>query len=378
MQQILFKLSNHEISIKMKLLQKVLVLFFIFTSITCSNDQIDEPVAKNHGLVGLSLLLNQNSPPGLQGLLENINEVTSKGVNLFGMSPEWTDLEPSPNTYSFQDQIVNPLTLTDPDKTKFKSYILVLKMIDSNRKTLPTDLSSLSFDNPLVVNRFKSLIDNLAKLPSISRVSHILIGNEVDGYLSSNATEIIAFSNFFQQAINEIHIKMPLVKVGTILTFSSLVNNPTIFNALAPSSDFICYTYYPTNEATPNWQMRPPSDAIADISLMAQMAGSKPFAFTEIGYPSSIGNNSSELLQKQFVENIFDALRPFKENGKLEFIFYHGMHDYPTGFCTQYAQSQNIDATYLCEFMNNLGLKNYITGQPKQAWDTFVLKLSTW
>lgn len=362
----------------MKLFKKIISLYFLIIFIGCSKDNIDAPVEKNNGLVGLSLLLNQNSPEGLEGYLETINEITSKGVNLFGMSPEWTDLEPSPNTYSFQDQIVNPLTLTDPDKTKFKSYILVLKMIDSNRKTLPSDLSSLPFDNSLVLNRFKSLIDNLSKLPSISRISHILIGNEVDGYLSSNPTEIIAFSNFFQQAINEIHIKMPLVKVGTILTFSSVVNNPTIFNTLTPSSDFVCYTYYPTNEATPNWQMRQPSDAISDISLMAQMAGSKPFAFTEIGYPSSIENNSSELLQQQFVENIFDSLKPYKENGKLEFLFYHGMYDYPTGFCSQYAQSQNIDSTYLCDFMNNLGLKNYITGEPKQAWNSFLSKLSNW
>lgn len=362
----------------MKLFQITLSIYFTFGTTACSINKAEVPNNKNHGLIGLSLLLRQNSPQGLQGFLESINDVTSRGVNLFGMSPEWPDLEPSPNIFSFQDQIVNPLTLTDPDKTKFKSYILVLKMIDSKRKTLPADLSSLPFDNPSTINRFKSLIDNLSTLPSLSRVSHILIGNEVDGYLSSNPAELTAFSTFYQEAINEIHIKMPLVKVGTILTFSSVVNNPAIFNALSPASDFICYTYYPTNDATPNWQMRPPSDAIADINLMAQKAGNKSFAFTEIGYPSSSENHSSEILQKQFVENMFDALRHYKEDGKLEFIFYHGLYDYPTGFCSQYAQSQNIDSAYLCGFMNNLGLKNYATGVPKQSWNTFVNKLATW
>jgi hypothetical protein len=362
----------------MKLFQIALSIYLSFGSSSCTTNKTEVPNNKTHGLVGLSLLLKQNSPQGLQGFLESINDVTSKGVNLFGMSPEWPELEPSPNTFSFQDQIVNPLTLTDPDKTKFTSYILVLKMIDSKRKTLPADLSSLPFDNPSTINRFKNLIDNLSNLTSIKRVSHILIGNEVDGYLSSNPTELNAFSTFYQQAINEIHLKMPFVKAGTILTFSSVVNSPAIFDALAPASDFIGYTYYPTNDASPNWQMRPPSDVIADISFMAQKAGNKPFAFTEIGYPSSSENLSSEILQKQFVENMFDALHPYKENGQLEFIFYHGLYDYPTGFCSRYAQSQNIDSTYLCGFMNNLGLKNYVTGVPKQSWNMFVNKLTTW
>jgi hypothetical protein len=75
---------------------------------------------------------------------------------------------------------------------------------------------------------------------------------------------------------------------------------------------------------------------------------------------------------------MFDALRSYKDDGKLEFIFYHGLYDYPANYCGLYAQSQGIDSTTLCGFMNNLGLKNYRTGQPKQAWNVFVDKLKNW
>ncbi|MEP7319031.1 MAG: hypothetical protein ABI921_09825 [Panacibacter sp.] len=362
----------------MKLFETIFALCFTFAITACSGNKTVVPVNQKEGLVGLSLLLNQNSAAGLAGLLESINEVSPKGINLFGMSPEWPQLEPAALIYSLQDQIVNPLTLTDPGKTNFKSYILVLKMIDTQRKTVPSDLSALSFDDPAVISRFKSLIDNLSELPSISRVSHILIGNEVDGYLSANPAALSAFSTFYKASIAHIHTKMPQVKVGTIITFNSLTDHPEIFNTLTPSSDFICYTYYPTDNTNPNWEMRPPTDAIADIALMAQKAGDKPFAFTEIGYSSSIENNSSETLQKQFVENMFDALQPYKDEGKLAFIFYHGLYDYPPDFCSGYAQSQGIDPAYLCGFMNNLGLKNYITGQPKEAFDAFFNKLADW
>ncbi len=365
----------------MKLFEIILMLYFTFGMTACANDKTIEPdkvINQNGGLVGLSLIVNQNTPPGLPSFLAAIDDVTSKGINLFGMAPEWSELETAPFTYSLQDPLVNPLTLIDPDKTKFKSYILVLKMIDSNRKTVPADLSTHSFDAPLVMSRFKSLIDKLSTLPSIDRISHILIGNEVDGYLSANPTELNAFATFYKESINYIHRKMPLVKVGTIITFNAAINHPTIFNTLIPDSDFIGYTYYPTDDTNPNWQMRPPSDVLADITLMAAKAGDKPFAFTEIGYPSSTANNSSEILQKQFVENMFDALRSYKEKGKLEFIFYHGQYDYPTDFCVQYRQAQGVASTYLCGFMNNLGLKNYVTGQPKQAWNAFVNKLEDW
>ena len=364
----------------MKIFYNIFTLVLFFAISGCSKDD-NEPSnidQQAEGLIGIALQLHQNSPQGLNGLLESIDEVSAIGVNLFGMSPEWQELETTPNTFNFQDFLINPLTLTDPNETKFRSYILVLKMLDSNRKTVPSDLSENSFDDPLLINRFKNLIDNMSSLSEINRVSHILIGNEVDGYLTTNSTELNAFSVFYEQTVNHIHTKIPSVKVGTIITYNSVVENPIIFETLNPFSDFICYTYYPTDTTNPNWQMRSPNEVHSDILFMAEKAGNKPFSFTEIGYPSSIENNSSELLQTQFVENMFETLKPYKNAEKLEFIFYHGMYDYQPDFCVEYAQLQGIDATYLCGFMNNLGLKSYETGQSKQSWNTFVNKLSDW
>lgn len=308
----------------MRLFEIILTLYFTFGMTACANDKTIEPdkvVNQNSGLVGLSLLSNQNTPPGLPSFLASIDEVTSKGINLFGMAPEWSELETAPSTYSFQDQLVNPLTLIDTDKTKFKSYILVLKMIDSNRKTVPADLSSRSFDDPIVISRFKNLIDKLSTLPSIDRISHILIGNEVDGYLATNPTELNAFSTFYKESIHYIHTKMPLVKVGTIITFNAAVNHPTIFNTLTPDSDFICYTYYPTDDTNPNWQMRPPKEVIADITLMAAKAGNKPFAFTEIGYPSSTANNSPKYYKRNLLKICLMRFGLIKRKGNWNSFF---------------------------------------------------------
>jgi hypothetical protein len=350
-------------------------VFFITAS---CKDAMTIPGHRSDALVGLSLLTFQHSSPGLPGITASIEEVTGKGINLFGMASEWPELGPSPNNYSFQDPIINPLTLTDPGKTKFKAYILVLKMIDSNRKTLPADLAGHAFDDPSVLARFKKLLDTLATLPSITRVSHILIGNEVDGYLTSHPDELPAFVTFFAAAVTRLHAVLPSVKVSTIVTFHAAVHNPGILERLAPIADFVGYTYYPTDDNNPNWQMRSTSDVRSDITMMATIAGNKPFAFTEIGYPSSAANHSSEILQQQFVDNMFTALRPYKEKGQLAFLFYHGLYDYPPGVCAPYAQSQGVDAGQLCSFMNALGLKDYTTGKPKLAWNVFQQQLKDW
>jgi hypothetical protein len=360
----------------------VLILVVSSSSLTlffsCRSEGVADTTSPKHGLVGLALQLNQNAVPGLDGYLDALNAAHATGINLYGMSPEWTDLETAPFTFSLQKDIVNPLTLLDPNSTKLKSFILVIKMIDTNRKILPGDIASKSFDDPEVIHRFLFLLDAIAVLQQVDRISHILIGNEVDAYLSTNPGELNAFKIFYTQAVNHIHQTMPWIKAGTIITFNSHSSNLTIFNTLTPLSDFVCYTYYPTDEQSPQWKMRPPADAVSDIKMMAERAGSKSFAFTEIGYSSSTENNSSEQLQKQFVETMFASLRPYKETGKLEFVYYHGLYDYAPGFCNGYGQSQGIDPTYLCGFLNNLGLKNYTTGNPKPAWDAFVKQMNTW
>ena len=366
-------------------MKKIILFFLVVCSsvsvlilISCTKKDNHTSRVTTQGLVGLSMLLNQNSSPGLAGYLDGVNYAHSIGINLFGISAEWTKLETSPYQFSLQDNILNPLTLPDPDNTKLKSYILVLKMIDTNRKIVPADIASRSFDDTVLINRFLGLIDAIAALSPVEKISHILIGNEVDAYLGAHPSELNSFKNFYQQAVDHIHQKMPWMKVGTIITYNSLLTDPAIFDNLVQRSDFACYTYYPTDESNPHWQMRPPAAMRNDFDLMAQKAGTKPFAFTEIGYPSSTENNSSELLQQQFVENMFADLQPYKDDGKLAFIFYHGLYDYPPQFCEEYAQQQGIEPGYLCGFMNSLGLRNYISGKAKLALDAFIQKMKTW
>lgn len=369
-------LSNlKKLSIMLKILTISLLFLLIFA---CSDKSVNTLATKEPKLlIGLSMQQYKNSRPGLDGYVEGLDYAVQNGINIFGMSPEWNLLEPTPNTYSLQDNLSNPLTLIDPSKTKLKGYILVLKMIDTNIKLLPNYIANLNFDSPDVINRFSLLLEKIfSEVPSFERVSHILIGNEIDGFLSANPEQIQKFKVFYLSAVEKIHTLNPKVKVGTIITFNAAKNNSTLFDAFKNIGDFICYTYYPTNEQYHiPWQMRPPSQVRDDIDWMIQNAGGKPIAFTEIGYTSSNDNSSSEQQQSEFVKVMFNAMKPYINNKKIEFIYYHGLYDYPQGFCNQYAQQQGVDSTHICGFMNHLGLHNWKTGQPKPAWFTFTNEL---
>src|SRR6266545_3114036 len=323
-------------------------------------------------LIAPAVGLYKNSAPGLKGYTDAMNLLVENGTHLFSFATDWNVLEPSPATFNLQDQFIAPLTLLVPQYPEIDGVVFVLKMIDTNIRTMPQDIQARPFDDPEVIRRFEALIDAIAAEPSSSRLTHILLGNEVDSYLSQHPEEFAGFVTFYQQAVERIHERMPGVKVSTIINFPSSDMHPGILGKLSRFSDFVCYTYYPIRSGlnTAAWQMRPVSEIRADIDLMAQRAGDKSFAFTEIGYASSAANGSSEEQQAEFVREMFQAIKDYQQDGRLAFLYYSALYDLVG--CIPYAEAQGVDPEMICDFMESLGLRRYDTGEPRKAWGEFV------
>lgn len=148
---------------KLNTMLKMLTISLFFLLISACTDKSENTTTTKEPklLAGLSLQQYKNSRPRLDGYVDGLDYAVKNGINIFGMSPEWNILEPSPNTYALQDNLTNPLTLIDPGKTKLKSYVLVLKMIDTNIKLLPNDITNLNFDSPEVISRFLLLLERI-------------------------------------------------------------------------------------------------------------------------------------------------------------------------------------------------------------------------
>ena len=300
--------------------------------------------------------------------------LSQNGTNFFFYSENWSDIEISPSRYNLTDTVINPMTMLVP-KYPFKGVLLIIKMIDTNALTMPADLQTESFGDPVVKHRFLAMLHAIARQPSSKKLTHILLGNEVDTYLAVHPTQLDGFVALLKSGIDQIHEELPGVKVGTITTFASL-DNLQLFQTLTQYSDFVDYTYYPLQGG---WQMRPVAEVPADLNRMAAAAGSKPFAFTEIGYSSSPVANSSEQIQAKFVKAVFDGLDQYRQQNQILFISWMSFADPPPGVCQIYSGQQGMSASReFCAFFDNLGLRTYSDNQMKQAWSIFVQEVGRW
>lgn len=319
----------------------------------------------------------KGAKPGLNGFFDSLDLVMEGGGDVFAFAIDWDLLEPAPHAYDLQGRVVNGLTIVVDPYPQLRGVVVALRMIDTNRRSMPADLANRAFDDPETLSRFGAALDAVAALPSAKRITYLLLGNEVDSYLAGHLQELPAFRTFYQQAVERIHRAMPGVRVGTIFT-SGVLARPGIFDALAPLGDFIAYSYYPLvgsglGDGVFHWSMRPVSDAAADLRALAERAGNKPVAFTEIGYSASPLNASSEEQQAAFIRELFRALVPLREQGRLAFMLYHALYDYPEDFCKPYALQQGIEASEaFCAFVQHVGLRDYATGAPRKAWSAFI------
>jgi hypothetical protein len=306
--------------------------------------------------------------------------LTKNGTNFLPFSQTWSDIEPVPGQYNLQGTIINPLTLLVP-RYPYQGVALVIKMIDTNARTMPPDLQNTSFNSPVVRKRFLAMLSAITHERSARRLTHILLGNEVDAYFSAHPEEVRGFLLLLKESIELLHQQLPGVKVATITTYDTVNNNLRLFRQLTQYSDFINYTYYPTNGpgSYPEWQMRPLQQTSADLYRMVRAAGNKPIAFTEIGYSAARVNGSSQEMQAQFVKIVFESLEPMRQLNRLEFITWSAFADYPPTLCKTYANQQGImPSREFCGFLGGIGLREYATNTPRKAWDVFVSYVARW
>ena len=292
------------------------------------------------------------------------NILTQNGSNFFLTSVNWGNFETSPGQYDLNGQINNWISQVLP-QYPFQGAGLIVKMIDSTVLTEPAYLQNNSLSDPAVQQSFLAMLNAIAQEPGAKNINYIMLGNEVDEYLYLHPTEVNAFTTLMKEGVDLLHKELPGVQVGTIVT-SGALTDPQLFKTITQYSDFIDYTYYPFDGT----QMLPVSQVPAELKLLASAAGSKPFAFTEIGYSSSPIIGSSQQDQADFVQTVFDTLEQYRS--QLAFLSWSSLADPTSSDCSGYTSQQNMTAsTDFCAFLDNLGLLTD-TGQPKEAWSAFA------
>jgi hypothetical protein len=342
-------------------------LFFcivIFSS--CNTDNVNNRLPAYDGIVSFNTNLSSNEPYGNYTVeFQTVYNMGARGAQL---AAPWKSLNPTGSTYDMAT-VNNPyFGLATLRTMGYEAIFLNIAIITVGTRSMPADISDLSFDDPVVKARFKGLID--AVLEHVNdKVLYISLGNEVDIYFSSHASEWVAYISLVQDARNYIKSKKPGIMVGVTTTFEgATVTAGSEISLLNSKMDALMLTYYPVNS---NYVVRDPSTVEADAHKLIVLAGSKPLIMQEWGYPSSTALGSSEQKQADFFQQSFTIL---KEHGAdhFPFVSFFKYRDWNAAHCQALTGQTSGQSFY--EFTSSLGLKKN-DGTPKEAYEIISAEL---
>jgi len=280
------------------------------------------------------------------------------GMSRVGLFQTWTAIETSPLVYNF--------SILDIANIYYPAYNmpvdLTIAPIATNKLEVPSDLITKAFNDSILINRFKKLLDSIkVHIPNIT-LSSLIIGSESDIYFGTNAKLWSQYTTFYSSVSAYAKTLWPGLKVATELTFTGLTSQNTFAQTLNLISDYIGISYYPLNT---NFTVKPVSTIPTDFAILVDLYSSKPLWFYQYGYPSSSTCNSSEAQQAQFISQTFTSWDNYASNIKM--IDFTWLHDLDTAKVNFYARYYGIKDTVFLEYLHTLGLRTW-NGKDKAAF----------
>lgn len=286
----------------------------------------------------------------------------SVGVKVIELPTAWDDIESNPGQYASSWL---PVANQYYPKAGIKIAIS-LNPIDTNNLRLPKDLKNKSFNDPEVVERYKSFVDFAANQLADSDIFFVAIGNEIDAYLGNSDKRWQEYTEFFSSVAPYVRTKFPKAVIGSKITYDAIVNLNEKVNPLISHSDVVLTTYYPFKSG--KFIVRDPVTVHEDFQRIKELYSDKKIYFAEIGYPSGEINGSSEAKQAEFIHETFAAWDTYTT--KIPFLNFQWMHDSSPEAVANWQKYYGLKDKGFASFLGTLGLRTY-DGKDKQSFIQF-------
>jgi hypothetical protein len=245
---------------------------------------------------------------------------------------------------------------------------MTLKTIDSNSRTVPADLASKAWSDPIMITRFRNMLKVLGPLLGTT-VKWIQLANEVDLYFPPRQAEIAGFKDFFDAGKIQLSTSAPSSSVGLAFSYDALRLNNQTFTQLKSLGTHMGFTFYNLDGTT----TRPSNTIPVEIPTMIKLAAGKPIVLTEVGYPSAPGAGSSVQGQSEFYSLLFAELR--KASGKIVAARAYQMTDLPMNVAASIASAYGYPAhSPFAYYLGSLGMATE-SGAYKPAYSVFQANL---
>jgi len=362
----------------MKMKQIKLFSLIILILFSCNKDtntpandfkcELQNIVPKGERTIGIDLL----NPTESNTFEQNITIAKELGFQFIALHLAWSSIENSANKYEDPFNAIELLgQFAQNNNLKFS---LTIRPIDLTGKTVPTDLQNIRFNNEIFIQRFKSLVDFIFSKVQPSILLNFQIGNEIDGYNTTNepASFWDDYGIFLKEITKYIHSISPNMKIGFTATFNGLIAKSIQFKNLSKNVDILGVTYYPIKS---NFNVKKPNVVFNDFSTLVKTYENIPIYLQEVGYQSSKLNDSNESNQAEFYCNLFKAWDKYPE--KIKAVSIVRLNDLSLKDAQESAGPYGISDNNFIEYLKTLGIRTYNElGTNKQSYDVIKNNMS--
>ncbi|MBI5352981.1 MAG: hypothetical protein HZB50_10115 [Chloroflexi bacterium] len=316
------------------------------------------PVPKGNRI--LSIDVN----PAKDGDYESAFQVAQlTGMEQTGIFLVWTVLETAPGVYD--SSLLDISSAYYP--AKGVKLDITLAVVNTTRREFPADLADKTFDDPLVIERFKKLIDFVFSKTEAIELGSLNIGSEYDILFGTDKEQWRQFQVFYKEIAAYVKEKRPDLKLAVEGTFNGLTGSAkSQMQILNQSSDIIGVSYYPLEA---NGNVKDPSTVRADFDLIASLYPDQPIYFFQFGYPSSEYIKSSEERQSQFIREAFQAWDAHADH--ILMLDFTWLHDKSPEEVREFEKYYGFSNRPFAEFLGTLGLRTY-GGKDKPAFQILI------
>lgn len=321
--------------------------------------------------------------PDDETLSDVVTNAASQGMDAFTFYADWADLEPEPGRYELGDLEASLVWLDGLDIQP----LLNISFIDIADLTLPDDLlnadgsglaGGMAFDDPVIVTRLNTLLDEIVPLLVEHHGFLLLLGNEVDEHFADVlSSDPQAYARLIDAARTHVQSLQPDLAVGVTLTGTEVRAQGDVFRSLRPVTDVLPFNFYPLDWWSEDlFTVFDLEDIPVYLDQFMQVYGDAPVVIQELGCPSGEVNGSSLALQAACFEVMFDTLQAYPN---VRYVTVFTLYDWDDAACDVMVEffgltENDLPGVYFDRwrgFLCTLGLLNP-DFSPKPAWDVFL------
>jgi hypothetical protein len=324
-----------------------------------------EAMPKGARLLGIDLL-NTNEANTFD---VNIEHAHTLGVEFIALHVPWDVLEATPGEIEDTWQALAPLA--GVARANDWRFSITLRPIDLTGKTVPSDLQQTRFNDPEMIVRFNRIIDHVVQVVGPQRLVSIQVGNEIDGYDTSNEHPDFwsDYGAFLFGVVTHTHATHPGVRIGYTGTLAGLTEGPLhdqgVWAALAGVVDVLGVTWYPQHAA---FQVDAPASVAADLDRLVAAFPDTPILLQEVGYQSAAACGSTDALQAAFFCEAFAAWDAHR--AQIEAINIVRLGDVSLDQAEEMAGPYGLSSAPFIEYLRTLGLRTWAgNGEAKPAFE---------